>query len=71
MPYKRRLAKQRHAYSPTVQALLDGAPVACNEAVREELTSIWYFGRSDRSVPPEAIAAAGEVLAGWRKCRAN
>ena len=67
MPVKRRTAKGRHTYSPTIESLLDGVPVPRTAEVREELIGIWYFGWSDRGMPAEAIPLAGAALAAWEE----
>jgi hypothetical protein len=67
VPYKRRQPKGRTKYTPTIEALLCGAPVGRAAEVRTELLTLFYFGWSDPSVPPEAIPLAGEALAAWEE----
>jgi hypothetical protein len=73
MPYKRRQAKGRLIYSPTVQSLLDGAPVPRTADVRDELFGLQYFSWSDKAIPAEISLLAAAELDRWdaedRACR--
>ena len=65
MPYKRRQAKGALTYPPTIQALLDGAPVPRTADIREELIGLQYFSWSDHSVPREVSQLAAAELDRW------